>query len=127
MDIQRDIIAFGDPDALTWLERADDEALDGLEFGVIAMDPSGVVVAYNTVESVDSGLSQRRVIGRNFFDDVAPCTNNFMVAQRYADEDQLDDTIAYVFTLKMRPRRVRLRLLKTSTAARQYMLVENVA
>jgi hypothetical protein len=50
--------------------------------------------------------------------------NNFMVAQRFEDEPELDDIVPYVLTLRMRPTRVRLRLLATAGAPRHYILIE---
>ena len=117
---------FDAPDILVWLEAAADRALDGAPFGIVAMDPSGAVVAYNAYESQVSGLSAARVIGRNFFSEVGPCTNNFMVAQRFEEELMLDEVLPYVFTLKMKPRRVNLRLLKSPDARRQYLLVATI-
>ena len=66
------------------------------------------------------------MIGRNFFSEVGPCTNNFMVAQRFEEELMLDEVLPYVFTLKMKPRRVNLRLLKSPDARRQYLLVATI-
>jgi hypothetical protein len=54
---------------------------------------------------------------------VAPCTNNFMVALRY-DEEDLDATVNYVFSYRLRPTPVRLRLLKSTKMGRQFMIVE---
>ena len=79
--------------------------------------------AYNTCEARAAGLSAARVLGQNFFTAVAPCTNNFMVAQRFTDEPELDATIDYVFTLKMRPTKVKLRMLAAPSSRRQYLLV----
>jgi photoactive yellow protein len=52
----------------------DDATADRLPFGFIRMDAEGRIVAYNTQESALSGLSQTRVLGRNFFRTIAPCT-----------------------------------------------------
>ena len=95
---------------------------DELDFGVIAMDLEATVIAYNQAESKLSGLAADRVVGLHFFSAVAPCTNNYLVAARF-DESDLDDTIPYVFTLRMRPTPVRLRLLKRADANHQYLLV----
>lgn len=114
---------LSDIDLLTKLERASNEELDGLEFGVVAMDATGTVDAYNRFESELSGLRPANVIGKNFFTAVAPCTNNYLVAQRFKDEPSLDATIEYVFTLKMRPTKVTLRLLQGPEARRKYLLV----
>lgn len=113
-----------DPDLAERLESAGQHELDALGFGVIAMDRTGSVVAYNAFESELSGLSADRVVGRNFFEAVGPCTNNFLVAQRFADEDELDETLDYVFTYRMRPTPVRLRMLARAGADRQFLLVE---
>jgi photoactive yellow protein len=116
--------SFADPGLLEHLETADDVALDALPFGVIAMTPDGIVTSYNKFESRVSGLTPPNVIGRHFFSAVAPCTNNFLVAQRFETEAELDVTIDYVFTLRMQPTSVRLRLLKQPGCRRMYLVVE---
>ena len=98
--------------------------LDELPFGVVALALDGTVEAYNTFEARLAGLTPGRVIGRNFFTNVAPCTNNFMVAQRFQTESDLDVIIDYVFTLRMTPKKVRLRLLKRTGLAQMYLVVE---
>jgi photoactive yellow protein len=104
--------SFDEPGLLDRLELADEATLDQLPFGVVAMTDNGVVEVYNATESRLSGLSPNKVAGRHFFSAVAPCTNNFMVAQRFETETELDAVINYVFTLRMQPTKVRLRLLK---------------
>lgn len=114
---------FDDKDLLSTLEGADQEALDAQGFGIIAMDHTGTVLAYNRAESALTGLAPDRVLGRHFFSHIALCTNNAMVAQKYADRASLDEQLDYVFTFHLRPTRVRLRLLKAPGAARQYLVV----
>ena len=114
---------FAQADVLERLEASDDAALDRLGFGVIGMSLAGVVERYNAVEAELAGLSASKVLGKHFFTEVAPCTNNYLVAQRFDDEPRLDATMPYVFTLRMRPTKVELRLLKVPLAARQYILV----
>ncbi|WP_254784468.1 PAS domain-containing protein [Sphingomonas sp. OK281] len=97
---------------------------DALPFGVVGLAPDTVVEVYNAAEARMAGLDQASVIGVPFFDAVAQCMNNFMVAQRFEDEAEIDDIIPYVLTLRMRPTKVRLRLLKTAGTARRYVLIE---
>lgn len=118
---------FDQPGILDLLEQALPEVLDRAEFGIIRMGLDGVVQAYNRAESELSGLSPDKVIGRHFFTDVAPCTNNFMVAQRFLDQATLDQTIDYVFTFRIRPTAVRLRLLRSPAAPSMYLLVQKRA
>ncbi|MBV9829725.1 MAG: PAS domain-containing protein [Alphaproteobacteria bacterium] len=117
---------FSEPELLAQLVAADAAAIEDAAFGIIGMNLDGVVTRYNRHESAISGLSPDRVVGKHFFSAVAPCTNNFMVAQRYEDSEELDETIDYVFTLRMRPTKVRLRLLKSAKAGRQFLAVERV-
>ena len=102
--------------------------LDQLAFGVIGFDGDGLVRVYNRFESVAAGLSPERVLGLHVFDTVAPCMNNFLVAQRFEDalreQTVLDQTIDYVLTLRMRPTSVRLRLLSVPPARYRYILVD---
>jgi len=116
--------AFADPGLIDWLETTSDEDLDSLPFGVVGMTPDGIVVAYNRTESAIAGLRPERVIGRHFFSAVAPCANNYMVAERFVQEAELDATIDYVFTLRMAPTPVKLRLLKRPDGRRMYLIVE---
>lgn len=115
---------FDDVDLYEELLASSDDQLQDTAFGVIAMDAEHRVVLYNRTESAAAGLSAERVVGRHFFTEIGPCTNNFMVAQRFENEDELDTTIDYVFTLRMRPTPVRLRMLKRPEAAFQFLLVQ---
>jgi photoactive yellow protein len=118
---------FDQADLMTPLQTMDDAALDELEFGVIGIDDSGKVRHYNRYESSLAGLRPERVLGNHLFTVVAPCMNNFLVAQRFedaaADGSVLDVTVDYVLTLRMRPLKVQLRLLAQPGAARRFVLV----
>jgi len=115
---------FEDTIGLPRLEAMSAQGLDGLAFGVVRMRVGGEVVAYNAWESEKAGLSKERVLGRNFFSDVAPCTNNYMVAERFMGEPEIDATLDYVFTLRMKPTAVKLRLLRSASAGHMYLLVK---
>ena len=121
-------ISFTEADLQSSLSQASKAELDAVEFGVIGFDQAGVVRQYNTYESAAAGLSPERVVGHSLFQVVAPCMNNYMVAQKFEDAQQagtrLDTTIDYVLTLRMRPIKVRLRLLADPALATRYVLVE---
>lgn len=120
--------AFAQPDLLPALASGSPEGLDSLEFGLIGFDADGTVRQYNAFESRAAGLSPQRVLGQALFTHVAPCMNNFMVAQRFEDAAgaamALDDTIDYVLTLRMRPVKVKLRLLSDPAQAMRYVLIQ---
>ena len=117
-------LTFSQPELLAKLEEADAEALDALSFGVIGMAPDGIVTSYNATESKLAGLTPANVVGRHFFSAVAPCTNNFMVGHRFETEPTIDDIIDYVFTLRMQPTKVRLRLMKQAGHSTMFLAVE---
>ncbi|MBD5634478.1 MAG: hypothetical protein IAI49_08380 [Candidatus Eremiobacteraeota bacterium] len=100
------------------------ERFDDLPFGLVAMRLDGTITAYNRYESECTGFSAAQCVGLNFFTDVGQCTNNFLVSGRFDEETTLDETIDYVFTLKMRPTRVRLRLLKDEPSPHQFIAIQ---
>ena len=101
-----------------------DQELDVLPFGVIGLSADCLVEIYNQTESRLAGLSGDTVIGSHFFLTTAQCMNNFMVAQRFEDEAELDAIIDFMLTFRMRPTPVRLRLLQCRAIQRRYILIE---
>ncbi len=122
------VLSFADSQILTSLDASSDTELDALDFGVIGFDAGTMVRRYNAFESKAAALPLARVLGNALFTAVAPCMNNFMVAQRF--EDALaqgtthDATIDYVLTLRMRPVKVKLRLIADPGHATRYVLVQ---
>jgi photoactive yellow protein len=124
-------LPFDQPAILSRLVLLDRSELDALDFGVIAFDASGIVQQYNRYESNFTGLSRDNVIGQHVFTTIAQCMNNFLVAQRFENADlaneALDDTIDYVLTWRMRPTKVRLRMVSEPGASLRCILVLRVA
>jgi photoactive yellow protein len=114
---------FDDADLRVRLDALSPAELDEVPFGVIAFNADNRVVGYNRYEADRAGISAERVLRRDLFVDVAPCINNYLVAQRYLDEPHLDEQLDYVFTFKMAPTPVRLRLLGEAGASRRYLVV----
>ena len=114
---------FTDAGLLDILDGLPVGAFDGLEFGLVTMTRDGTVIGYNAEESQLSGLSPERVIGRHFFSDVGPCTDNPIVAGRYGPEDRLDHRMNYVFTFHMQVTPVELRLMAAAGSPRQYLAI----
>ncbi len=110
--------------SLALLDAMPPEQLDELPFGVVGMSPEGTVEIYNATESKLAGLRAVVVLGTDFFLNTAQCMNNFMVAQRLQDEPELDATLDYVLTFRMRPTPVRLRLLRSASVQRRYLMIQ---
>ena len=118
---------FEQADITARLAELDDAALDALQFGIIGFDEQTIVQRYNTFESRLAGLDKSRVVGHPLFTSVGPCMNNFLVAQRFEDAlstgEPLDAAIDYVLTLRMKPVKVKLRLLSAQGSAMRYVLL----
>ena len=59
------------------ITRADvltESELDALPVGMIQLDPTGKVLRFNQTESELARVAKGDAIGKNFFDEVAPCT-----------------------------------------------------
>jgi photoactive yellow protein len=129
--MQTDALAFDQPDLLPALHALDADHADTLPFGVIGFGADGLVNRYNATECEAAGLGMQRVMGLPLFTVVAPCMNNYMVAQRFEEAVSggaaLDATLPYVLTLRMKPTSVRLRLLADPSLATRYVLVERGA
>lgn len=106
------------------LVRLSEQEVDTLPFGVVGLSPASIVEVYNRTESRLAGLAAESVLGESYFSGIAQCMNNYMVAQRFEDEAELDVVLDYVLTLRMRPTPVRLRLLKSASEPRRYVLIE---
>jgi photoactive yellow protein len=123
-------LTFDHPGLAGTLAALDAAGLDALDFGVIGFDREGRVQLYNAFESRAAGLRTERVLGQDLFTLVAPCMNNYLVAQKFVEAHEngspLDDTISYVLTLRMRPTKVKLRLLSEPSAPFSYVLVHRL-
>jgi photoactive yellow protein len=110
----RALIAFDAPTLPATLSGASQASLDDLPFGVVALVGGGKVAGYNAFARRLWGLG-REVVGRDFFAEVAPCTNNLMIRERFSSAwkggPELDDELRFTFSYPMRYTRVVLRIL----------------
>lgn len=92
-----------------------DEEVNELMFGAIELDSKGKILNFNQAESELTGRKPEDVIGRNFFDDVAPCTRSNEFSGRFFEgvkTGQFNATFEYVFDHEMTPTKVRIIMVK---------------
>jgi len=107
--------AFYDDALAATLRSASEAVLNQAAFGIIQVDHQGRVTFYNHFEARFSCRSPEQTIGRNFFDEVAPCTRSRLFEGRFKNgiaKDRLDVRFSYTFTYRIRPTLVDVRLLK---------------
>ena len=110
-----DELHFDDEDLGEKLRHVNEDRLDDAPFGVIKVDDEGEVLFFNQYESDLSGMDPDDVLGRNFFTQVAPCTNNRLFRGRFKKgvrRGELDETFTYTYTYKMRPTLVDVHLYR---------------
>lgn len=85
------------------------EELDRLPIGAIQLDGERNILKYNLTEGAISGRDPKRVLGKNFFSEVAPCTDVQEFAGRFREgyrERHLDVVFPYLFDFQMQPTKV---------------------
>ena len=110
-----DILQFGSDDIENNLANMSDEDLDKLAFGAIQLDASGKVLQYNAAEGGITGRDPKSVIGKNFFKEVAPCTQSKEFQGRFQEgvkNKNLHTMFEYVFDYKMQPTKVKVHMKK---------------
>jgi photoactive yellow protein len=110
-----------------FLRSASSEMLDELDFGVVQMNLEGIISDYNAYESSLASISRNEAVGKNFFTQIAPCTNNNLIAGRFLSAPKkLDLIIDYIFTYRVKPMFVKLRLIIDPEEQKQFLLVQQV-
>ena len=110
-----DILQFGSDDIENNLANMSDEDLDKLAFGAIQLDATGKVLQYNAAEGGITGRDPKSVIGKNFFKEVAPCTQSKEFEGRFQEgvkNKNLHTMFEYVFDYKMQPTKVKVHMKK---------------
>lgn len=95
------------------IDTMTEEELDKLPFGAIRLDRTGKILSYNRAEANLTGRDPRRVVGRNFFTEVAPCTNVQEFAGRFREGVTSGDMhiiFPFRFDFQMAPRDVTVTL-----------------
>lgn len=102
---------------------------DRLPFGVMELSAEGVVRTYNLAEAAMAGLDADEVIGRRFFGDVAPCTRETEVEERFrglVDGGGGEADFTFVFRFRTGHRLVRIRMLVDPERDAHLLLVHDL-
>jgi len=114
------------------VDELSDAELDALSFGVICLDEEGTILRYNLYESRLARLDRNQVIGRNFFHEVAPCTQtaafkgrigSFVARGSEVEVERFD----FVFDFKFGSQSVVVELVRAATAPRFYLFVNRTS
>lgn len=120
-------MSFVDSSIIANLGSLTREVADRAPYGVVKVDPSGKILMYNHYESQLAGIAPSAAEGKNFFTEVAPCTNNKLVLGRFKkgiEAGELDTEFSYTFTYKMKPTNVKLHLKHDKASNTSWVFVQ---
>jgi photoactive yellow protein len=102
--------------------------LDGLPLGVIALDPDGTILYYNSASSVLARQTDEKA-GLNFFRDVAPCAAVRDFQGRFLDfvqnVDALCEDFRFIFRFAWGDKEVGIKLVRSPKETDKLFIVVN--
>jgi tyrosine ammonia-lyase len=109
-----DFLSFESVDLAEVLSRIPRKGRDRMQFGIIELDRQGTIIAYNMGEARITGRNPEDMIGKNFFSDIAPCTQTPEFLGRFkagVAKGNLSARFDYLFDFKMDPIVVRVTMV----------------
>jgi photoactive yellow protein len=121
---------FVPQDVLGQLPKMRQNDLDKLPFGCVKVDDEGNILLYNEYEANLANVTKSEAVGKNFFRQIAPCTNNRLVFGRFKDgiqNDGLDIVVSYAFTYRMKPTLVDVHMYRHADSQTNWVFVRKAA
>lgn len=115
---------------LKQIDKLSPDELDTLPYGLIQLDRTGKILKFNRTEASLARINQARQLGRNFFEDVAPCTKVKHFHGRFleaVERRELYETFGFVFNFAHGPRTVAITLFYSQPTESVWVLVSQVA
>jgi photoactive yellow protein len=109
------------------VDSISEKELDSLPYGVIQLDAQGTVLRYNAYEAGLSHVAKQKVLGKNFFKEIAPCTDMKDFYGRFQDGidgGELHCTFRFHFAFKESPRDVTVTLFYNKRDETVWVLVQ---
>ncbi len=129
MDGMMDFVGFGKADIDNVLSKMSSTEIDKLAFGAVELDRNGRILRYNAAEGEITGRDPKAVTGRNFFTEVAPCTNTpgFKgVFDKGVAAGNLNTMIEYTFDHNMKPTKVKVHMKKAIAGDNYWVFVKRL-
>jgi photoactive yellow protein len=124
-----EIVKFGQDDIENSLSKMNDKDLDGLAFGAIQLDQNGNILQYNAAEGDITGRDPEEVKGKNFFREVAPCTNTdefYGEFKKGVESGELNTLFEYTFDYNMMPTKVKVHMKKALSGDSYWVFVKRL-
>ena len=115
MSVGMGLIEFGNTDIENAIAKLSPAEIDNLAFGTVQLDATGKILQFNAMEGRITGRDPKNMLGRNFFTDVAPCTNTPKFKGEFdkgVKGGNLNIMFEYTFDYVMTPTRVKVHMKK---------------
>ena len=124
-----EVLSFESKDLANVLAKMGDKEIDKLAFVAIKVDAEGKILQYNAAEGEITGRDPKEVIGKNFFTEVAPCTNRPEFYGKFKEgvsKGELNTLFEYVFDYKMKPTKVKVHMMKAMVGEGYFIFVKRI-
>lgn len=123
-----EIIAFGANDVDNILQR-EPHRVEKLAFGAVLLDRTAKILKYNQAEGLIAGRNPAEMVGKNFFNDIAPCAKGkrfYGEFLKFANTGQQNVMLDYTFDYKSSPVRVRIHMKNTPDSLSCWLFVKRL-
>jgi photoactive yellow protein len=123
-------MSFIDQSVLSRLDSLDRGDVDNLDYGAVKVDDEGKILLYNRYESELAGVEPSTAEGKNFFKEIAPCTNNKLFFGKFTkgvESNELNMAFNYTFTYKMKPTNVSIQMIRSDKDHSNWIFVKKKA
>ena len=124
-----DVVEFGKDSLDNVLGTMSARDIDTLAFGAIQLDGKGTILQYNQAEGTITGRDPKAVIGKNFFTEVAPCTNTPAFKGTFDQgvrSGNLNTMFEYTFNYNMAPTKVKVHMKKALVGETFWIFVKRL-
>lgn len=129
MDGMLDVVGFGKADIENVLSGMSASDIDRLAFGAVELDRSGRILRYNAAEGQITGRDPKAAVGKNFFTELAPCTNTAGFRGAFdtgVAAGSLNVMFEYTFDYNMKPTKVKVHMKKALIGDSYWVFVKRL-
>lgn len=122
-------VEFGKGDIENVMSKMSAKDVNELAFGAIQIDKAGKIASYNEKEGQITGRSPTSVVGKNFFTEVAPCTNTPKFKGEFdkgVKDGNLNTMFEYTFDYNMTPTKVKIHMKKALIGDAYWIFVKRL-
>lgn len=122
-------LEFDSTDIENVMSRLSSVEIDRLPFGTIQLNAAGTILQFNLMEGKITGRDPTKMIGRNFFTDVAPCADTPTFKGAFDEgvrTGTLNVVFEYTFDYVMTPTRVKVHMKRALTGDSYWLFIKRL-